>query len=96
MPDLLSPYTASSAHCTSFLVVLHNATDYSNVLFVRYEGVCMSFLTQLNAQSYPVMFELIKKFMVKKGTESMMTKAPASPGPNFVQFDSFWVCKDLK
>lgn len=32
-----------------------------------YEGVSMSFLTQLNRPSYPLMMELIKKHLAKKG-----------------------------
>jgi midasin len=55
------------------------------------EGFLMSFLTQLDARSYPIMKALIKKFLQRGLNEKILERAPRNPGPNFVQFEQFWL-----
>eukprot|EP01080_Neovahlkampfia_damariscottae_P007220 gene7221-11536_t len=56
-----------------------------------YEGLCMSFLTQLNSNSIPIMENLIKKYVLKKTHTNELNSTPKSPGKQFVQFEHFWI-----
>ena len=58
-----------------------------------YEGICASFLTQLNSKSIPIMERLIHKFIVAeltKNKQSLKTM-PKQPSPKHVKFSQFWI-----
>ena len=59
----------SSVHCTDppRFFFTRGVTVLMVNMLNRYEGFCMSFLTQLNMASYPVMHGLIKKHLIKQG-----------------------------
>ena len=58
-----------------------------------YEGICMSFLTQLNQKSIPIMERLIHKFIVSELTKHKqnLKTVPKQPNSNYVKFAQFWI-----
>ncbi|KAK5577473.1 hypothetical protein RB653_002414 [Dictyostelium firmibasis] len=66
-----------------------------------FEGISMSFLTQLNKASYPMMEQLIKQY-IKKGEVKLYNQPLNKPPPtnsanvnnqneNFVKIEQFWI-----
>eukprot|EP01133_Synstelium_polycarpum_P016329 gene16329-19424_t len=55
-----------------------------------YEGINMSFLTQINRQSYPIMEGLIKQY-IKKGDVKLFSKSLSKPSDRHIQIEHFWV-----
>ncbi|KAF2076411.1 hypothetical protein CYY_002268 [Polysphondylium violaceum] len=59
-----------------------------------YEGISMSFLTQLNRTSYPMMEQLIQTF-IKKGDNKLykqpLNKPNQDSNKQFVQIEQFWI-----
>ncbi|CAM1297592.1 MDN1 (predicted) [Pycnogonum litorale] len=68
-----------------------------NVARSLYEAFCVSFLTQLDRSSHPLMESLIRKFILK-GVESKVIikkSLPEPPGGHHVQFERYWIlCGD--
>ncbi|EGC33347.1 hypothetical protein DICPUDRAFT_154614 [Dictyostelium purpureum] len=65
-----------------------------------FEGISMSFLTQLNRQSYPMMEQLIKQY-IKKGDNKLYSQPLNKPSnteiEKYVQIEQFWIeCGDEK
>lgn len=60
-----------------------------------YDGFCMSFLTLLSQSSEAVLEPIIQKYTLGrlKNMKSVMSQAPQSPGPNYVQFKHYWMKK---
>ena len=63
-----------------------------------YEGICMSFLTQLNSKSYPIMERLIDKYIItnisktaNKQSFKSLSKQPANN--THIQFTHYWIEK---
>jgi len=57
------------------------------------EGALMSFLTQLDTASIPIMEKLIAKHLHKNVSEKILKQLPKSPGPNYIQFETLWLKK---
>eukprot|EP01132_Coremiostelium_polycephalum_P002326 gene2326-2870_t len=56
-----------------------------------FEGISMSFLTQLSRQSYPMMEQIIKQF-IKKGDNKFYSQPITKPqGDSHIQIEQFWV-----
>lgn len=60
-----------------------------------YDGFCMAFLTLLDQKSAKLLEPIIAKFTIDrlKNAKSVLLKAPASPGPDYVQFKHYWMRK---
>lgn len=60
-----------------------------------YDGFCMSFLTLLSQKSEALLEPIIRKFTLGrlKNLKSVISQAPQSPGPDFVQFKHYWMKK---
>ena len=57
-----------------------------------YEGVCMSFLTQLNLASYSEMRALIDKALIRAPlTKAKLDHRPHQPDKGFVAYESYWL-----
>ncbi|KAG0168625.1 AAA ATPase midasin [Apophysomyces sp. BC1034] len=58
-----------------------------------YEGICMTFLTQLNKESENVMTQLIHKTILRgtKNPTHLVTQIPRQPSDDFIQFGYFWL-----
>ncbi|KAK9498536.1 hypothetical protein O3M35_003147 [Rhynocoris fuscipes] len=61
-----------------------------------YEALCLSFLTQLNADSHNIVKNMIAKTVLDKSTaKSILTQPLPEPSPkgNYVSFEGYWVPK---
>lgn len=60
-----------------------------------YDGFCMAFLTLLDQRSAKLLEPIIAKYTIDrlKNAKSVLSKAPASPGPDYVQFKHYWMRK---
>lgn len=58
-----------------------------------YDGFAMSFLTQLDPESTPILEKLLLQHILGKGTslKAMMSMSPAPPSSKCVLFDHYWV-----
>lgn len=58
-----------------------------------YDGFCMSFLTLLSQSSEALLEPIIQKYTLGrlKNLKSIMSQAPPSPGPEYVQFKHYWM-----
>eukprot|EP01135_Chromosphaera_perkinsii_P003042 Nk52_evm24s233 gene=Nk52_evmTU24s233 len=80
------------------LRTLCRALDYCRMTFRQYgfrralyEGVSMSFFTQLDSDSYKVMSELIQKYIQREMPAKVLTAIPNAPGSDYVLFEQFWI-----
>lgn len=60
-----------------------------------YDGFCMSFLTLLSQKSEELLEPIIQKYTLGrlKNVKSVISQAPQSPGPDYVQFKHYWMKK---
>lgn len=60
-----------------------------------YDGFCMSFLTLLSQNSEAKLEPIIQKYTLGrlKNVKSVISQAPQSPGPDYVQFKHYWMKK---
>lgn len=69
------------------------ATPTYGLLRALWDGFAMSFLTQLDPGSGAKLERLMQQHLLGPGTslKVLMRAPPAPPGPDYVQFDQFWV-----
>lgn len=60
-----------------------------------YDGFCMSFLNLLSKSSESLLEPIIQKYTLArlKNMKSVMSQAPPCPGPDYVQFNHYWMKK---
>ncbi|XP_038145137.1 midasin isoform X1 [Cyprinodon tularosa] len=56
-----------------------------------YEGFCMSFLTQLDRSSHPLVQNLVCQHILMGNTKCLKQAIPAPPGRACVQMEGYWV-----
>uniref|UniRef100_A0A3Q2D7A0 Midasin n=1 Tax=Cyprinodon variegatus TaxID=28743 RepID=A0A3Q2D7A0_CYPVA len=56
-----------------------------------YEGFCMSFLTQLDRSSHPLVQNLVCQHILMGNTKCLKQPIPAPPGRACVQMEGYWV-----
>ncbi|KAM4713456.1 midasin isoform 2-T2 [Anableps anableps] len=56
-----------------------------------YEGFCMSFLTQLDRSSHPMVQKLVCQHILKGNTKCLKQPIPAPPGRTCVEIEGYWV-----
>ncbi|XP_015122824.1 midasin [Diachasma alloeum] len=90
------PHFSLRTLCRALSVAAQNPCG--NVLRSLYEAFCLSFLTQLNQNSYPVVHRLITKTILNKETMKGTLGAPI-PKPrcgsdeDYINFEGYWVVK---
>ncbi|XP_037541016.1 midasin, partial [Nematolebias whitei] len=55
-----------------------------------YEGFCLSFLTQLDRSSHPLLQSLVCKHILMGNTKCLKQPIPAPPGRPCVQMEGYW------
>jgi midasin len=60
-----------------------------------YESFCLSFLTQLDAQSHDVVVQLIQKFLVSD-VKMVLSQQIPRPAGNQINFEGYWIEKGEK
>ncbi|SJM84125.1 related to Midasin [Zygosaccharomyces bailii] len=60
-----------------------------------YDGFCMSFLTLLDRESEATLEPIINKYTIGrlKNVKAVLSQAPPSPGPHYIQFRHYWMKK---
>ncbi|XP_007570662.1 midasin isoform X2 [Poecilia formosa] len=56
-----------------------------------YEGFCLSFLTQLDRSSHPLVQKLVCQHILAGNTKCLKQLIPAPPGRTCVQIEGYWV-----
>ncbi|MEQ2239596.1 AAA ATPase midasin, partial [Ilyodon furcidens] len=56
-----------------------------------YEGFCMSFLTQLDRSSHPLVQKLVCQHILSGNTKCLKQPIPAPPGRTCVEIEGYWV-----
>ncbi|XP_012709437.2 midasin isoform X1 [Fundulus heteroclitus] len=56
-----------------------------------YEGFCMSFLTQLDRSSHPLVQKLVCQHVLLGNTKCLKQPIPAPPGRTCVEIEGYWV-----
>ncbi|GAV48858.1 hypothetical protein ZYGR_0N02630 [Zygosaccharomyces rouxii] len=72
--------------------------DIVNIYGLRrslYDGFCMSFLTLLDGDSEAILEPIIRKYTLGrlKNVKAVISQAPPSPGPDYLQFRHYWIQK---
>ncbi|GAV53771.1 hypothetical protein ZYGR_0AK02730 [Zygosaccharomyces rouxii] len=72
--------------------------DIVNIYGLRrslYDGFCMSFLTLLDGDSEAILEPIIRKYTLGrlKNVKAVVSQAPPSPGPDYIQFRHYWIRK---
>lgn len=63
-----------------------------NVSRSLYESVCMSFLTQLDRSSYPIVEQLACRYLLEKNDpKSVLSRPMPEPGGKHVQIEGYWI-----
>ncbi|KAK2856665.1 hypothetical protein Q5P01_005400 [Channa striata] len=65
----------------------------SNVQRSLYEGFCLSFLTQLDRRSYPLVQKLVCQHILMGNTKCLKQPIPAPLGQRCVEVEGYWVCQ---
>ena len=74
------------------LQYIRETTSHFGFMRALFEGLSVSFLTQLNRKSYPLMERLISQHILKKTPKSqLLSQLPRRPGDNFIQFEHYWI-----
>ncbi|KAI9142687.1 hypothetical protein BKA69DRAFT_1123750 [Paraphysoderma sedebokerense] len=61
-----------------------------------YEGICMTFLTQLSRESQSIMYNLVLNHLLKgiKNVNQLLQQHPRAPDPDkYTEFEGFWLEK---
>ncbi|XP_023209810.1 midasin-like [Centruroides sculpturatus] len=56
-----------------------------------FEGFCLSFLTQLDRSSHPLVIKQIKQHILKKNQQSILHQPIKQPGEKFICFEGYWI-----
>uniref|UniRef100_T1K3A0 Midasin n=1 Tax=Tetranychus urticae TaxID=32264 RepID=T1K3A0_TETUR len=92
-----SPIFTLRTLCRALQVVVASTWDESSSLRILYEAFCLAFLTQLNAESYSLVRNMILRNVLKsKNIESItnMTLAkPKSKDCDYILIDGYWIPK---
>ncbi|XP_014214403.1 midasin [Copidosoma floridanum] len=72
------------------------ANPCGNVLRSLYEAFCLSFLTQLDHKSYPIVERMIVEAILEKKNAQALLKAPimkpkCGPNDDYIAFEGYWV-----
>ncbi|XP_030578137.1 midasin [Archocentrus centrarchus] len=67
------------------------ANPCSNVQRSLYEGFCLSFLTQLDRSSHPVVQKLVCQHILMGNTKCLKQSIPAPSGRPCVEIEGYWV-----
>ncbi|EGG20931.1 type A von Willebrand factor domain-containing protein [Cavenderia fasciculata] len=69
---------------------VRQATPHFGLARALYEGINMSFLTQLNRNSIPLVEQVIRQF-IRKGEQSKFNQPLKQPTNKHIQIEQFWV-----
>ncbi|XP_068197957.1 midasin isoform X4 [Antennarius striatus] len=69
------------------------ANPCSSVQRSLYEGFCLSFLTQLDRSSHPVVQKLVCQHILMGNTKCLRQAIPAPPGRACVEMEGYWVSR---
>lgn len=70
---------------------------YGNVMRSLYEALCLSFLTQLDRKSHPVVEGLICKHVIGKGKlKGLLKQEVPAPSGKHLQFEGYWLKRGTK
>ena len=77
---------------------LASLNTYGNVLRSLYEAFCLSFLTQLDRSSHPIVEKLVRQHIVGKGNLKGLLKQeiPAPSESGHLKFEGYWLSKGAK
>ena len=90
------PHYSLRTLCRALSIAASNACG--NSLRTLYEALCLSFLTQLDHKSYPIVQNMIVKSILDKKTAEAIIRAPipkpkSNQGQDYINFEGYWVPK---
>ncbi|XP_078040889.1 midasin [Augochlora pura] len=90
------PHYSLRTLCRALSVASQNPCG--NALRSLYEAFCLSFLTQLDSQSYPLMLRMIVKAILGEKAASAILRTPipkpqSASNDSFIYFEGYWVPK---
>ncbi|KAJ8669608.1 hypothetical protein QAD02_000867 [Eretmocerus hayati] len=90
------PHYSLRTLCRALSVAASNPCG--NVHRSLYEALCLSFLTQLDSESYKMVHKLIMDTVLEKKTAKSIVNASipkprCSPGEDYIEFEGYWVSK---
>ncbi|XP_076758301.1 midasin [Xylocopa sonorina] len=90
------PHYSLRTLCRALSVSAQNPC--ANALRSLYEAFCLSFLTQLDSNSYPLVHRMIVKLILGDAIASAIIKAPIprprnGPAECFISFEGYWIPK---
>ena len=84
------PHYSLRTFCRALMCSAHNPAG--NVTRSLYESICMSFLTQLDRSSYPVVEQLACRYLLEKNDpKSVLNRPMPEPRGKHVQIEGYWI-----